>query len=279
LRKLRLIPILAAAGCLLAFHADARWDPLQKAERAAQRGSELMAAGDSLAAVQAYLQAQALAPEDGRIRMGLAEAFYQNGEFKSAHDQYRATSESEPAWAPDARYNAGNAAFSMGEYQRALEHYTQAIVDGSTDPDLLYNLELTQRILEQAQSEPSEQQQDEDGEPQEGDEQQQEQQQQQQGEQEQQQEQEQQSEESEGEQEEENQEESSDEEEQQPPTAPPDSTQAQASADSTITALPPGMTPEQAMRLLDALDHDEEQLRRSIQRRLRRGSEENEHDW
>ena len=39
------------------------------------------------------------------------------------------------------------------------------------------------------------------------------------------------------------------------------------------------MTPEEAMRLLQALDADEEELRKSIQRRLRGDEKEAEHDW
>ena len=39
------------------------------------------------------------------------------------------------------------------------------------------------------------------------------------------------------------------------------------------------MSPEEAMRLLQALDADEEELRKSIQRRLRGDEKETEHDW
>ena len=58
----------------------------------------------------------------------------------------------------------------MGEYEKALEHYTRALLDGPSDPDVLYNLELTQRILEQAEQENQE---DPDGENQEQNEEQQ----------------------------------------------------------------------------------------------------------
>ena len=67
--------------------------------------------------------------------------------------------------------------------------------------------------------------------------------------------------------------EESEEQEQEQP-AEPDSTgqdeQQPAAADSLL-AMPEFMTAEDDMRLLDALDHDEEELRQSIKRRLRGG--------
>jgi len=264
---------------LFAAQATAGWDPLQKAERAAARGARLLAEGDSLAAIEAYLEAQALAPDDDRIRMGLGEAFYENGEFKSALGQYRTLARPDEHRPPelnlDALYNAGNSAFEMGEYEAALENYTQALVAGSQDPDLLHNLELTQKLLEQAQSQDSQQgegdpqdseQQDQEQQQQDGDPSQQQQDQQQQDEQQQEQQDQQQQDEQQG----------SEEQQQDQPAAPPDSLSS-AAADSLV--LPDGMSMAEAMQLLEALDHDEEELRRSIMRRLRAGETESEHDW
>ena len=257
--------------------AEAGWDPLQKAERAAARGARLLAAGDSLAAVDAFLEAQALAPDNPSIRNGLAEALYANGEFNSALGQYRSVvRESAPA-SPrqlDASYNAGNAAFAAGEYETALEHYTEALLAGSQDADLLHNLELAQKLLEAAQSQPSQEQ--EGGENQEGQEQQEGEQQQpdQQSGEEQSPE---QQEEHEREQEREAQPDSAAAQEQQPPSAAPDSTEMEpqpAASDSLRTS----MSVAEALRLLDALDHDEEELRKSILRRLR-GETEQAGDW
>jgi hypothetical protein len=277
MRRVTLILAVAVLAAL-SVEASAGWDPLQKAQRAALDGARRFAEGDSLGAVESFLKAQALAPDDPRIRMGLAEALYNNGEYRSALGQYRIAGDADAERAGDAQYNAGNAAFEMGELEKALESYTAALTGGNSDPDLLHNLELTQRLLEQAQQQ---QQENQDGEPQEGEdgeqqEQQQEQQQQQEGEQQEEQEQqegEQEEQESEGE-----EEQQEGEEQQQEATALPDSMPPMpALADSL--ALPEGMTPEQAMRLLDALDHDEEELRRSIQRRLRHGDTKSSNDW
>ena len=288
------------AAALVPAAAVAGWDPLQKAQRAMAQGEAAWAAGDSLKAIEHYLKAQALAPDDANIRMAVGEAFYENQEYNSALSQFNAVAQGDDgdARAGDALYNAGNAAFRAGDYQTALDIYSQAVAQGSRDEDLLYNLELTQKILENSQSQDESQPGDEsqqgenqdEQDQQEQDQQQQQEQQHEQQQQEQDQQQEQQQEEQEQEQQQEQEEqpgeeeqpESEEEEEQpEPETAPPDSSAAQpppAVADSTMV-LPEGMTPQQAMRLLDALDHDEEELRKSIQRRLRGGKTESKHDW
>lgn len=267
------------AWCSAHVPTASAWDPLQKAERAAGAGQRALAAGDSAAALEQMLRAQALAPRDPEIRAGLAETFYDTGDFEGAIRQLQPLADDEaPAGQRErALYNAGNAAFRAQDLERALELYTDALLasDASPSPDLLHNLELAQQLFEQQQQE-QQQQQGEDGEPQDQeqqDQQEQEQQEQQQSDSEQEQsEQEQQQEQSEQEQQE-------SESDQQPP--PSESEAQEAAADST-QAPPPDvetMTPEEAMRLLQALDFDEEELRKSIQRRLRGDDEENEHDW
>lgn len=282
--------LLAVALALPLTSVQGGWDPLQKAERAAQAGAAALAAGDTLAAIDSYLKAQALAPEDPDIKMAVGDAFYTGGEYRASLGQYRGVSDpAEPALAAQSLYNAGNSAFSMGDLRQALDLYTQALVVGGADEDVAYNLELTQKLLEQSESDDSqegEQSQDQESEDQqeqqENEEQQQEQQQQEQQQEQQQQEQQQQEQENQQNEEEQPQDEGEQEEQQEeePPQAPPDSTAAPepAPADSLL-ALPEGMTPEEAMRLLDALDHDEEELRKSIQRRLRGTDTKSTHDW
>ena len=256
------------------------FDVLQRAERAAQRAQEAMARGDTLVALDEMLRAQALAPDDSRIRAGLAETLYDGGEYEAAIRQFEPLARPEAPLTQRRRalYNAGNAAFEQQDYERALQYYTQAVLEGDSEPgeDLLHNLELAQLLFQQQERQRQQSDQSsEDGESQEGDEQQQDQQQ------------------SEGDQqppedqESQSQDQPREDDQQQ---APPDSTQQdqappdpeEAGADSTQASPPPPvdqMTPEQAMRLLEALDHDEQELRESIQRRLRGAEEETEHDW
>lgn len=258
------------------------FDPLQRAERAAREAQRALAAGDTAAAVEGMLQAQALAPDDPRIRSGLAETFYDSGEYQAAQRQFEPLADPQ-APLPQRRralYNAGNAAFEQQDYESALDYYTTALLEGEGEPpaDLLHNLELAQLLQQQQEQQRQESEESgEDGEPQEGedsqpnDEQQQEQQ-EQPGEQE-------QPPEGEPEQEPQEQESPPDSTGQQPPPPEPQD----APTDSLDAPVPPPdidrMTPEEAMRLLEALDYDEQQLRESIQRRLRGDDEEDEHDW
>lgn len=266
-----LVVVAASVG------SEARaWDPLQKAQRAAEQGQRALAVGDSVGAVEAMLRAQALAPDDPRIRAGLAETFYRTGEYEGALRQLGPLGADDAPTAQRRRalYNAGNAAFRMQDYERALGLYTEALLAADSEPgeDLLRNLELAQRLLEQQQQQQPES--GEDGDPQEGEqppeEQDQEGEQPPQDEQQQQQQDQQQQEQGEQEQQQEQRQEES------------DSRPQEASADSAATQPPPRpeeMTPEEAMRLLQALDFDEEELLESIQRRLRGDDEEEENDW
>ncbi|HKK69982.1 MAG TPA: tetratricopeptide repeat protein [Candidatus Krumholzibacteria bacterium] len=279
MRSVLVVVVLIVASCPRPVQA---WDPLQRAERAAHQAQESFARGDTLGALESMLRAQALAPEDPRIRAGLAETLYDGGEFEAAMRQYAPLADPEAPLPRRLRalYNAGNAAFEQQDYERALQFYTEALVQGDSepDPDLLHNLELAQRLRDQQeqQSQQSEEQ-GEDGEPQDGEQPPQDQQQQ----------------DSQGEQpppEDQQQDPQQPERSDDPQQAPPDSTQQQspppdpeeAGADSTQMPPPPRpeqMTPEEAMRLLEALDFDEQELRESIQRRLRGDREEDENDW
>jgi tetratricopeptide (TPR) repeat protein len=280
----RAIWILSSSWCALLLLAADRahaWDPLQKAHRAAGRGQQQLAEGDAKAAVEALLQAQALAPEDPSIRLGLGEALYVQGDYATAMTQFQGAADGlGGGLARDALYNAGNAAFRRQDYQRALGLFQQALLAGPSDADLLRNLELTQKLIEQSRQQQQQNQQgDQDQQQQEQQQQQQnqpqDQQQQQSGEQQQEQQQQQQE-----QQQQEQQEQPQQQPAEPPPPQPSQADSAQARPDSSQAIQPPpGMTPEEAMRLLGALDHDEEQLRRSIQRRLRGAETENERDW
>jgi len=264
--QLLLIPVLLCAA------ADAAaWDPLQSARRAAARGQRALDSGDTTAAIRNLLRAQALAPEDQEISMGLGETLYQAGELESSRHQYEAIgSDDLSVWRDPALYNAGNAAFDAGELESALDYYTRALlgVEGDPDENLLFNLELTQRLLEQQQEQ--QQQQDESGEQ---DEPQQDQQDPSEQNQDQQQDQQQ-------EQQQQEQQQSDEQEQEQSPPQEQETAEDQPDpAEQPAEEREQQMTPEEAMRLLQALDADEEELRKSIQRRLRGEEKEAEHDW
>lgn len=250
------------------------WDPFQSARRAAASGQRALAEGDTTAAIRDMLRAQALAPEDPRIRMGLGETLYRATEYESAMRQFEAIG-ADPATGltGPALYNAGNAAFDAGDLETALDLYTQALLDAEGEPaeDLLHNLELTQRLLEQQQEQQDQQQQSGDEKSEEQDPQQDSQQDQQQQQQDQQ-----QQEQQEQQDEQEQQQQEQEQQQQAPPEEPEEEPSEQEQAGEEQERQ---MSPEEAMRLLQALDADEEELRKSIQRRLRGDEKETEHDW
>ena len=266
------------ALCVTASTATA-FDPLQRAERAAQQAQRSLAAGDTFAAVESMLQAQALAPDDPRIRSGLAELLYAGGEHEppAPPPPPPPAPPPPPPQRPRAPHNAGNAAFRQQDYETALELYTAALLEGDSAPsaDLLHNLELAQRLQQQQEQQRQQSEESgEEGEPQEGEQPPEDQEAQ------------------DGQEPPENEQPPEQEPQSEDQQAPPDSTGQQppppqdpqeAGADSTQAPPPPPdleqMTPEEAMRLLEALDYDEQQLRESIQRRLRGAEEEDENDW
>lgn len=264
-------------GFLLLAAADARaWDPTQAARRAAAEGQRALAEGDTTAAIRNLMRAQALSPEDPEIRMGLGETLYEATEYESARRQFEAIGADPLAGGgAQALYNAGNSAFGTGDLEMALDLFTRALLDAGDDApeDLLFNLELTQRLIEEQQQ----QEQDQSGENSED-------QNQEQSDQQNQQDQSQQEQQEQQDQQQQQQEQQDQQDEQQQQREQPQPEQPQAEDQSEAEQSPEGeqpeeMTPEEAMRLLQALDADEEELRKSIQRRLRGDEEESEHDW
>ncbi len=290
----RSFSLCVAVGLLTSVGAPSvarAFDLLQRAPRAAARAERALAAGDTLAAVESMLKAQSLAPEDPRLRLGLGEVLYRSGEMRAARSQFEALDPSDPESAtlrPVALYDAGNAAFLEGDLEGALDLYTQALLESpAPDPDLLHNLELAQRMLEKQQQQQQQQQSQGPDEDSTG----------------------------EGASESSSSEEGAQPRQDPPKEQPPGKDRGQdpgeqpdpqedrapapqpqsdpqseeassppppaaAGADSLqVRAAPEEMTPEEAMRLLRALDFDEEELRKAIQRRLRGEETKSEHDW
>lgn len=300
--RARHLLLLALVFSLFQSTSARAWDPLQKARRAAEKAGEKLKQGDSKAAIENYARAQAYRPQDPDYRMGMGEALYADGDLKGAMSQFlAASSAADPEQTQQALYNAGNVALAKKDPAQALSLYQKALLAGKPSSDLLHNLELAQRLLEKQkkqqqksdQKQSKDQKQDED---QKGDQNQDQKQQQsedskseqQKDSQKGQKQQEQQGNPQQNEQDKQNeQSQDQDQKRQEQQSAARDSTMQQpARPDSTQAALSDSMaskvgvmTPAEALRLLNALDHDEEELRRSIQRRLRKTENKSKHDW
>jgi len=228
---------------------------------AVTRGLESYRTGDYETALEAFLEARALDPDDPRLALAVGEAMSRLERHEEAAREFSRVMSltDDPELRAEALYNAGTDALAAGDPARALEQLRRALNIEPERIDTLRNLEYAMRLLEQPPPEQSQesqdgQQGDQDDQPQDGqqnqhgEQQQDGQQQEQQGEA--------------GEQQEGQRQEQSQPEPQQAEDAPPESAEsAQEDAEE--------ISQERALSILKALDRDEEELRRSLQKRLK----------
>ena len=187
----------------------------------------------------------------------LGAALYRTGENDQAGVAF--ASAATMALAPEdlvrASYNAGNAAFKAQQLEQSLEHYRRALLNDPSNADAKFNYEFVKRRLqEQQQQQEQQDQQNQDNQDQQQDQQNQD------GEQDQenqdQQQQDQQNQDSEGE-ENQNQQQQEQQQEREDPTQ---------------------LSEEEAQRILQALENEEEQLLRQVQK-MKTRPRRVEKDW
>lgn len=237
-------------------------------DKEGRRGNEFYAQQQYELAIEAYERGLASLSEEAPrlLRYGLLNnlgaALLESGDAQGAGEAFTRALNAAPAPADVARtsYNAGNASFATEDLQTALAHYRQSLLADPTNQDAKFNYEFVKRRLQQQQEQQQDQQQD-------GDQQNQEQQgdqQQQGGDQNQEQDQQEQDQQDGGSQQEQQESPSEQEEEQEQPG------QQQPSPDE--------LSNEQAERILQALQNEEEQLLRQVQRPKSRPRQV-EKDW
>ncbi len=236
---------------------------------AVARGIESYRAGDYEAALDAFLEARALDPDDPRLALAVGEAMSRLERHEEAAREFtRAMAlTDDPELRAEALYNAGTDALAAGDPARAVEQLREALALEPDRLDTLRNLEYAVRMMEQAPPQQSEDSQDgEDGEQDEQQQQQQDGQQDQQdssGEQSQEQQQQQQEQDAGEEDSETDQQESPQPEESEEPAEEEPQPQEGEQADQEEISR------ERALSILKGLDRDEEELRRSLQKRLK----------
>lgn len=243
--------ILTAASLLSGDGFDLLPDDGEKQGR---RGNELYGLEDYELAAEAYaegLDALAVdAPERLRYALenNLGAALLKAGDVAGAREAFdRAlVAASVPSDAARTWYNAGNASYAEKDLAKAVERYRQSLLQDPTNQDAKFNYEFAKRQLEQQQQQ------------QQGSNQQQQQQQKQQqngqGEQD----------EGEPQQEEEQQQQSGGQNQQQ--GSEPEQNQEERQSSSSAQETPTELSEEQAQRILQALQNEEEQLLREVQR-------------
>lgn len=257
-QKAALIMILLA-GLL----ADGRTD--------GRRGNEAYVEGDFQAAAEAYQKGLSSAAEDGdqRLLFGLSNNLGATQYRMENPEQALEIFESAALGAPDASsravasYNAGNAAFKAQDLQRAVDHYRRALLENPNDLNAKYNFEFASRRLQEQSQNQQQQQQQQDQQQQEqeqgGDESQSN-----QGEQD-----ENQQDEQSGEQEQQQDQQQAEGEQDQQGESPPDEgepTEDPPEQEGSPQPSPTDLSREQAERILQALENEEAELLREVQR-------------
>ena len=129
-----------------------------------QEGNRLYEEGLFPEAHEKYLEGLAMAPESGLIRFNDGNALYKGEDYQRAVEAYQRAIETEdPALVGSAWYNLGNAFYRQQQLEESLQAYKQALRLRPADVDAKHNLEwvLEQMQQQEQQQEDGEQDQDE----------------------------------------------------------------------------------------------------------------------
>lgn len=293
-----------AAGLLCLTSAGAAASPFSpEVSQVMDAGRRSYQEGDFQAALSHFGSALALRPEDPRISLAVGETLHQLQKYQEAVREFdrAAGLATDPDLRAEAQYNAGTSLLAAGDAQSAIRRYRDALSLDPTQQDAVHNLEVALRRLQEQEEQKEEkkeeekEQQDQKEQDQQKDEQQQDQQQNQQQEQQQpgQKNQDQDPQDQKPQDQESPDQGSPDdrqqEQRQQPDQPPPgqdqqpredqpqDQESDQQQSDQKLSDQE--LTREQAMQILNALDRDEQELRRSVQQRIKGGKPKSGKRW
>ncbi|MFH1571004.1 MAG: tetratricopeptide repeat protein [Gemmatimonadota bacterium] len=233
------VPSGAASGRVVSLSAEAQ---------------KLYDQGQYQAALQTYQQALLEDPENPSLRYNEGSAHYKTGDYEAALQTFRQLGQVPDApLAARSLYNAGNTLYQQQDFSGAAAAYTAALESAPDDLDARANLELSLRRLQeqqqrqQQQGGPGQRQQGGEQQPQPG---------QQDGEQDQQPQDERQQDQQQGDEQAAPQ---PDQDRQTPPAGDQGSAPEQRGQGSQVRPGDEGMNPEEAARLLDALQDRDRQ--------------------
>jgi len=207
-------------------------------------------------------------PESRELHFNIGDSWYKQKDYQKAIEEYsRVFGSNSPLLEAKAHYNIGNASFEQEDYAGAIGAYVSSLKLNNKDEDTKYNLEVARKKLKEQLDKMKNQQESQD---------QQQQQQQQQSEQQQQQGQENQDKQQEQQQQ---QGEEEKDKEKKPPEQSESKEQVQNESPDQQQQKEVQLSQEEAERLLDRLQEDEEQQRREMLRRPSGGSYTVEKDW
>ena len=212
-------------------------------------------------------------PDDPLISLAVGETLFQLERYEEALAEFERTlslTEDEGLKA-EALYNAGTSLLASGDPGQAADKLLKSLSMDVDQADALHNLEVAMKRLQE--QEQQEQQQDDQEQQDDQDKKDQEQQEQEQQDQEKKDQEQQEQEQQEQEQQEQEQQEQEQQEQEQDQTDQPEEQQEPTESDTEE------LTQEQALQILKALDRDEEELKKSVQKRLKGGKPKSGKKW
>lgn len=283
-------PTASAGQSLLLLAALGFWSPPAAAQELVrpawagplERGRAAYAEGDFATALREFERARVQEPNEARLALAVGAALYQLGRHEEAAQEFAraAHASTRRDLVAESLFNAGTTALAQGDVKTAIDHLRRSLRLEPDRADALHNLETAllraqeqeQEQQDQDQGESQDQEQDRQPSPEEqerhqdadredgqGQDQDQDQDQPQNGERS----------DSESEQSQPQRQDSAGSEEPPPGQDPADS----AAADSLT------MDRDQALRMLQALDRDDQELKRSVQQRLRGPGAQSGRQW
>ncbi len=217
-----------------------------------REGNELYKNEKFAEAAEEYKNASIEKPEDERINYNLGNAYYRLGSTEEAAKEYsRAGAAEDPGLSQRSFYNLGNSLFQAGQYEQAKQAYIKSLQFNPDDMEAKHNLEVTlEKIQEQQQQQQQQNQENQDKQEKQQNQEQNQQQEQKQDKERQQQQQEQDKQEQDPQQNRKQKQEQQKQEEQQQLQQPQQGK----------------MSREDALRILNALQDDEKEVQKQIQR-------------
>ncbi len=279
-----LAAVIVVAAVHLATPASAAVGVVRDGAAEMERGRRAYEAGDYEQALTEFEAALARAPEDPRISLAVGETLFRLERFDEAAREFqRAHNLSEDAGVQaEALYNQGTTLLQGGDAAKAAELLQRAVNLDPSQEDALYNLEAALRLQQQQQQQQQQEQQSDEENDEEKDEEKDEEQQDQQQDQHQQQDQDQQNQQEQEQQEQEQQEQEQQqdqEQDQEQEQQQQDQQQEEQDQQPEPEQDQEQLTRDQALQILNALDRDEEELKRSVQKRLQGGKTRSGKKW
>ena len=119
-----------------------------------EAGREALRRGDTVLAIDKFIEAQAARPDDAQISLNLASAYHSAGRFDEATLAARRVTAS-PASEDRARAFAsiGHHAFATGQLEDSLEAFHRSLLEDPNDETTRHDYEVVRRLLNPAEEE------------------------------------------------------------------------------------------------------------------------------